>query len=88
MSDRKEGPGEAIVDSGLSQFLARVLGQLSLGAWLPAGLLVSVGALTVQFGVQGKIDLATAVANLLSDKWTFVILVVPVLASRFHEGGV
>lgn len=79
MSDPKDGPGQSTLDSGLSQFLARVLGQLTLGAWLPAGLLVSVGTLTVQFAVQGSVDLARAVRDLLSDKWTFVILAVPVL---------
>jgi hypothetical protein len=79
MGAGKDGPGEAIVDSSLSQFIARVLGQLTLGAWLPAALLVAVGTVVVQFAVQGSVDLGRAVSALLSDKWAFVILVVPVL---------
>ena len=79
VSKRKDPPGEADAQSGLSQFVAQVLGQLTLGAWLPAALFVSVGALVVQFAVQGSVSLGPAISALLSDKWAFVILSVPVL---------
>jgi hypothetical protein len=79
MSEPKHGSPEPLADSGVSQFVARVLGQLTLGAWLPAALMVSVGALVVQFSVEGHVDLGLAIKALLNDKWAFVILAVPVL---------
>lgn len=68
-----------LTDSGLSQFGARVLGQLSLSAWLPAALLTLVGALVVQFAAQSSIDLGEAIASLTRDKWTVVLLILPLL---------
>ena len=79
VSKQKGAPAQADVESGLSQFVARVLGQLTLGAWLPAALFVSVGALVTQFAIQGSVSLGPAISALLSDKWAFVILSVPVL---------
>src|SRR3954447_25429663 len=68
-----------LTDSGLSQFGARVLGQLSLSAWLPAAVLTVVGALVVQFAAQGAIQLGDAIEALTRDKWTVVLLIIPVL---------
>lgn len=81
MADRQAvGPaGTDLGDSGLSQFGARVLGQLSLSAWLPAALFTLVGALLLQFAAQGTIHLGDAIASLTSDKWTVVLLILPVL---------
>lgn len=81
-----DSPAESVtstetVDSGLSQLVARVLGQLSLSAWLPAALLTLVGVLVVQFAAQGAIQLGDAIAALTRDKWTVVLLIVPVLVS-------
>ncbi len=83
MRDMEEAPNKdqpaTLPDSGLSQFAARVLGQLSLSAWLPAALLTLIGTLVVQFADQGSIDLGNAIAALTRDKWSVVLLVVPVL---------
>lgn len=65
--------------NGLSDFAARVLGQLSLSAWLPAALLTVVLVLLLQFRTQGRIELGLAVDALARDKWKLVILTVPVL---------
>lgn len=74
---RDESP--RLGESGLSEFGARVLGQLALSAWLPAALLTSVGIVVVQFAAQGAIDLGLAIDDLMRDKWTVVLLAVPVL---------
>lgn len=70
---------DANADTGISQLVARILGQLSLSSWLPAGLLTIVGTFVVQFALQGNIDLGSALTSLSQDKWLLVILVVPAL---------
>lgn len=67
--------------TGLSPFIARILGQLSLSAWLPAGLLTLALTLLIQFRALGVIDLSKAVNALTKDKGTLLILTVPVLIS-------
>jgi hypothetical protein len=49
---------------GLSQFLRKVLDQLSLSSWLPAIMLVGCGALLVQLAVRHSLDIPTAVLAL------------------------
>jgi len=66
-------------DNGLSPFIARILGQLSLSAWLPAGLLTLALTLLIQFRGQHVIDLSDAVNALTKDKGTLLILTLPVL---------
>lgn len=66
------------VPEGFSQFVARVLDQLSLSSWLPAALLVSAGAVLMELRSQEEIDLVTAVADLSAKP--FGILVVMLFA--------
>lgn len=49
---------------GLSQFISKVLDQLSLSAWLPAAMLVGCGAILVQLRTQGTFDLGAALIAL------------------------
>ncbi len=49
---------------GLSQFIGKVLDQLSLSAWMPAAMLVSCGAVLVQLRSQRNFDLGAAVVGL------------------------
>lgn len=49
---------------GLLEFIGRILDQLSLSAWLPAAMLVSVGALLIQAHRQTKLDIAGALGAL------------------------
>lgn len=71
--------GKGGVDSGLSQLAARILGQLSLSAWLPGAFLATVATLVVTFARQQRIDLPGALASLLNDKWAAVLMVLPTL---------
>jgi hypothetical protein len=79
-SERPEGiPGEAL--TGLSAFVARVLNQLSLSAWLPSAFLTVTGAFLLQFRLQHSLNLANAAASLTKHPATALILAVPVLVS-------
>ena len=78
MADGADAAKEG-VDSGLSQLAARVLGQLSLSAWLPGALLAFIGTLVVTFARQGRVDLPDALTLLLQDKWAAVLMVLPTL---------
>ncbi|MGW3959439.1 hypothetical protein ACWED2_06420 [Amycolatopsis sp. NPDC005003] len=49
---------------GLSQFIGKVLDQLSLSAWMPAAMLVSCGAVLLQLRSQGNFDIGAAVVSL------------------------
>ncbi|WP_326943352.1 hypothetical protein OG439_25410 [Amycolatopsis sp. NBC_01307] len=49
---------------GLSQFIGKVLDQLSLSAWMPAAMLVGCGAVLVQLRSQRNFDLGAAVVGL------------------------
>lgn len=49
---------------GLSQFIGKVLDQLSLSAWLPAAMLVGCGALLLQLRSQGNFDFGAAIIGL------------------------
>lgn len=64
---------------GVSAFVARILDQLTLSAWLPAALLTSCAALLVRFRIQGSVDLPAALAGLTDDPVRLLVLTVPVL---------
>ena len=82
-------PGEAQGPSGesglaappekLSAFLARVLDQLSLSAWLPAAFLTASLAVMYRLAQQGNLDVAKAVTDLTSDPVAFLIVTVPIV---------
>lgn len=64
---------------GLSEFVARVLNQLSLSAWLPAAFFVVSLAIMLTFRHQRAIDLGVLVTTLRdsSVQWTIVLTAVP-----------
>jgi hypothetical protein len=66
---------------GLSAFVARVLDQLSISAWLPSAFLTVAGAFLLQFRAQRSLNLAMAAADLTKHPPTVLILAVPVLVS-------
>ncbi|MGK3202595.1 hypothetical protein [Amycolatopsis sp. MEPSY49] len=49
---------------GLSQFIGKVLDQLSLSAWMPAAMLVGCGAVLLQLRSRGDFNLGKAVVDL------------------------
>jgi hypothetical protein len=65
--------------SGVSAFVARVLNQLSLSAWLPSAFLTVAGSFLLQFRAQRSLGLARAATSLTKDPATVLILAVPVL---------
>jgi hypothetical protein len=56
---------EAKAPEGLSQFISKVLDQLSLTAWLPSAMLVGITALLLQLHKQGNLDIAGAIQDLV-----------------------
>jgi hypothetical protein len=84
---------------GLSQFLGKVLDQLSLTSWMPAGMLVGAEALLVKLHAQHNFDVAAAVSSLAKNALgaSIVLVVAVILAAvvtqafsfgtiRFFEG--
>jgi hypothetical protein len=63
----------------ISAFVARVLDQLSLSAWLPAAFLTASLALLLQFRADKSVDLLRAVRALTADPVRVLVLVIPVL---------
>lgn len=64
---------------GVSAFVAKVLDQLSLSAWLPAALLSVSVPLLLQFRWQGSVDLRAALAAITENPIPVLLLAVPVL---------
>jgi hypothetical protein len=64
---------------GLSAFVARVLDQLSLSAWLPATLLTATVAVLLQFRARKSADLITAVGALTKDPLRLLVVLIPLL---------
>ena len=64
---------------GLSAFVARILNQLSLSAWLPAAFLAASLALLLQFRSDKSVDPLEAVRALTADPVRVLVLIVPVL---------
>jgi len=64
---------------GISAFVARVLDQLSLSAWLPAAFLTASLALLLQFRADKSVDLLKAVRALTADPVRVLVLTIPVL---------
>ena len=81
MSDEKSASGSEPVKlpsppEGFSQFVSRVLDQLSLSSWLPAALLVSTGAVILELRSQEEIDVAQAVIDLTAKPLGILIVVI------------
>lgn len=64
---------------GISVFIARVLDQLTLSAWLPAALFTAAAALLLQFRRQGSVNLLHAVRMLTVDPVRVLVLMIPLL---------
>jgi hypothetical protein len=64
---------------GISAFIARVLDQLSVSAWLPAAFLTASLALLLQFRADKSADPLRAARELTADPVRVLVLIVPVL---------
>ena len=65
--------------SGVSAFIAQVLDQLTLSAWLPAALLTASVAILLQFRSDRSANILTAVRALTADPVRVLVLIVPLL---------
>jgi hypothetical protein len=72
-SDAAASPG------GVSAFIARVLDQLTLSAWLPAALLTASVAILLQFRSDRSANILTAIRALTADPVRVLVLIVPLL---------
>ena len=77
-SEAKDDAAPASSD-GLSAFIARVLDQLTLSAWLPAALFTAAAAVLLQFRRQRSTKLLHAVGVLASNPLRVLVLIIPVL---------
>lgn len=64
----------------LSQFVAKVLDQLSLSAWFPAFLVASTLTILIQFRAQESVSLRGALDAITDDWKQFLLLALPALA--------
>lgn len=77
--EAREERTPATAPTGLSAFIAKVLDQLSLSAWLPAAFFASCLTLLLQLRRQQGLNVTTAL-NTIADEWVTVLLLgVPVL---------
>lgn len=69
----------AAAPSGISAFIARVLAQLTLSAWLPAAFLIAGGAVLLQFRSARSANLLKAVRELTADPIQVLVIIIPLL---------
>ncbi|WP_141823121.1 hypothetical protein [Humibacillus xanthopallidus] len=63
----------------LSQFVAKILEQLSLSAWLPAAVFAATFTVEYQFRYPEVHELGDALSRITRDVGTFLLLVIPVM---------
>jgi hypothetical protein len=70
--------GDSKKPEGLSAFIARVLDQLAITAWLPAALLIGVATLLVQLSQhpENGLDIPAAVQRLATLPWGTIIVLI------------
>lgn len=64
---------------GISAFVARVLDQLTLSAWLPGALLAASVAVLLQFRSAGSANLSHAVVALTANPIRVLVVIIPLL---------
>jgi len=74
-----EADGPTAAADGLSAFVARVLDQLALSAWLPAAFLTASIAVLLQFRSAKSADLLKAVKALTAQPLQVLVLIIPLL---------
>ncbi|MDJ0318399.1 hypothetical protein [Arthrobacter antibioticus] len=79
MNDDSSEDSASSTTGGLAAFIVRILEQLSLSAWLPAGLLSASVTLLVCFRQERSINLVAAIGRITDNPWGIVLLAVPLL---------
>jgi hypothetical protein len=72
-STHSESTGRSAA-AGISQFIAKVLEQLSLSSWLPATMLVGNAALLLQMHALRQFDLNEAIKDLIKQQWGILVV--------------
>jgi len=78
-STANDSDSSAASPNGVSAFIARVLDQLTLSAWLPAALLTASVAVLLQFRSDRSANVLSAVRALTADPVRVLVLIVPLL---------
>ena len=78
-STANDSDSAAASPNGVSAFIARVLDQLTLSAWLPAALLTASVAVLLQFRSDRSANVLSAVRVLTADPVRVLVLIVPLL---------
>lgn len=78
-SPENDSASGAAASAGVSAFIARVLDQLMLSAWLPASLLTASLAILLQFRSTKSVNVLNAVRSLTADPLRVLVLVIPAL---------
>jgi hypothetical protein len=74
-----ESDASAAIPDGVSAFIARVLDQLTLSAWLPAALFTASMAILLQFRRQGSLNVPHALRVLTANPLRVLVLMIPLL---------
>ena len=64
---------------GVSAFIARVLNQLQLSAWLPAAFVTASVAVLLEFRSKGSANILAAVQKLTADPAQVLVIMIPLL---------
>ena len=72
-ADENKATSDAPGGGGLSQFLGRVLDQLSLSSWLPAAMFVGNASVLVKLRSQAKPDLSSALDDLTGNAFGLLV---------------
>jgi len=77
--ENEAGSDTAPSPDGLSAFIARVLDQLTLSAWLPAAVLTGSLAVLLQFRSSRSANVLRAIGALTSDPVRVLVITIPIL---------
>jgi hypothetical protein len=78
-SDASASDASAASSSGISAFIARVLDQLTLSAWLPAAFLTTSVAVLLQFRSARSANILNAVRELTANPIQVLVIIIPLL---------
>ena len=78
-STTSESDAAATSPDGVSAFIARVLDQLTLTAWLPAAFLTASVAILLQFRADNSANVLEAIRALTADPVRVLVLMIPLL---------
>ncbi|WP_417372865.1 hypothetical protein [Glutamicibacter protophormiae] len=79
MSGNSAEPSTPTLDGRLTAFIVRILEQLSLSAWLPAGFLAAAVTLLISFRHNENMNLVEAITGIVENPWGIALIAIPLL---------